>query len=212
VGRRIVQRWETHEGGTDPHHLEVALTDVTRELERAMTMLAGECERRGIDPDELPSDFGINPTVTEAERLAAALVDAADALSPPRSELEEDLLETLVGGTCLLAVKTVRIAREMGSGEERPPETAGILLLLEHTRRSVDSALARLRRPPRLISQFQEAEAALWELVGPWIGGVSAETRGALQALVQAGSAPSPFCQLARSPWWVMRDSAVTPA
>jgi hypothetical protein len=110
--------------------------------------VAEECERRGVEPEQLPSDFGMSPLVKEAERLGAELVDAADALSPPQSEWEEGLLATVVGGACLMATKTVRIARELG--ETVSPETAGVLLLLEHTRRSVDIALAQLPRRRKL--------------------------------------------------------------
>jgi hypothetical protein len=195
VGRRVVASWRA-DGRDD---VEVALSDVARELERALALVAEECERRGVEPDELPSDFGMSPLVKEAERLGAELVDAADALSPPQSEWEEGLLAAVVGGACLMATKTVRIARELGEAA-LSPETAGVLLLLEHTRRSVDIAVAQLPRRRKLRARFREVEEELWFLVGPLLARVSAEARRELQALILIRRAPSPFCTTIRWP------------
>jgi hypothetical protein len=200
VGRRIADRFGNCRGdGRDPQEWQIALADITRELERAMALAAAQADRHGIDwssTDEPPGD----PSVAdEAEDLGIVLVDAANELTAGEGE-EEEPAEAVVAAACLLSTKVARVAREAGHpalDDDRRGSEA-ILLLIEHTWRSLDAAAGHFSRRPKRFARFKWARAALWRLVGPWLRGVSAETRRTLAAMIEAGRAPSPFCSRLR--------------
>ena len=199
VGRRLMRRRRT-DAPEDP------IADVIAPAyEASAAILRHQLESRGIDPDQLgPSEPCGDSKL--AAFLGTDLVYAAEKFvrSARRggAPVDDPALAELLANACLVAAKTVRLSCQKGTctlGQDLDdPAEEPIALLIERAGEAIDEAIQRLGRYARAAPRtyLKESKDGLWQLVGSWIDGVSAETRAAIEALVDAEAAPSPFCQI----------------
>jgi hypothetical protein len=184
--------------GLDPEDPTVAVKMVIEKLETSTRLIAEEAERAGVSLEELEP---ANPPAEGhafaecGQEFATAVHEATRAVAKIALREEAAIVSFIVGA------KTARISFDLPLTEDNPARdhAAFNLLLIDTLLRQTRTLLAmagdKVIEEPRL----RRATNELRRLLDRHLRSVHKEDRRQLEAIIQVGRAPSPFCVLSRS-------------
>jgi len=198
--------------GEDPDDFEVVLQDMAEDMMNAREMLTAELESRGIDPGKIEPPPPPSPAASRLQEVATRHVVAVGGiigrLDPVQQQEQQALADELQRMAMTLAGKVAHVSGDIGADGHLEGHTADrqhtvlILLLMEHAARTATKLMDRLlsTTPGLRLSHYPGIRAELDGLLAPLFQALTAEDCQALDALIAAGKAPSPFCTLSRNP------------